>query len=236
MTVRLAIDTTGVGGSVVVARGGRILAEIVHDAARGYAEHVFDLLDEALGAARIGRADIDEFAVVSGPGSFTGLRIGVTTAKILAHALGRPLWAAPTLGLLATGSPGPGVAVAPAGGGYAWLLRFGEPATVTASGVVERVPLESIDDESGHVVAVDPAILAALHDREALTRRVIATDSLCRLLVRAREAAHPLVTRVDVVAFVPEYVTPSQAERAHGLDLRDEVARPIEPRGWGEEA
>ena len=236
MTVRLAIDTTGVGGSVVVAEGGRILAESVHDAAYGYAEHLFDLLDAALATAGVGRGEIEEILVVSGPGSFTGLRIGVTTAKTLAHALRRPLWAAPTLGLLASGSPGPGVAVAPAGGGHLWRLRFDDPATVTAESAVERVTPESIDLEPGTVVAVDAATLTALRTRRALDGRVVETESLCRLLVRAREAAHPSVTRVDAAAFVPEYVTPSQAERAHGLDLRDEVARPIEPRGWGEEA
>ena len=89
VTLRLAIDTTGHGGAVVLARDADVVAEVVHDAATGYAEHLFGLLDAALAQAGVARDALDEIAVVGGPGSFTGLRIGVMTAKTVAVVLQR---------------------------------------------------------------------------------------------------------------------------------------------------
>lgn len=230
MTLRLVIDTTGHGGAVVLARDGEVLAEGVHDEARGYAEHLFGLLDGVLAEAGRSRDAIDAIAVVGGPGSFTGLRIGVMTAKTLAHALDRPLFAAGTLPLIASGAGAAGMALAPAGGGCVWRLVFDDPATVRDEGV-ERVDVEDVGPRGMlHVAA--PALVTSLRDAGVDRERIHRTAPLARLLVAAAAAGHPCVASVDPAGYVPEYVSPSQAERLHGLDLRDEVARPIRPRGW----
>lgn len=227
VTRRLAIDTTGHGGAVIAAAGPEILAEAVHDEAQGYAEHLFGLLDDVLGRAGWGREDLDEIGVVGGPGSFTGLRIGVMTAKVVGAALDRPLRAAGTLPLIASGAPGPGLALANAGGGFVWRLEFTDPARARDEGV-ERVEIESLSVDAP-CYASDPKVVEMLTTSGRHATRVA---SLGRLLVVAMATDHPCVRIVDADAYVPEYVSPSQAERVHGLDLTDELSRPIRPRGW----
>jgi tRNA threonylcarbamoyladenosine biosynthesis protein TsaB len=87
----LALDTTTSSGSCALARDGRVVCEQVNDAPNAHAEHLpgdlMSLLDRT--AMRLG--DVDVFAVATGPGSFTGLRIGIATMQGLAFAEGKPL-------------------------------------------------------------------------------------------------------------------------------------------------
>ena len=80
----LALDTTTRAGSVAVVDDGRVLVETAGDAARSHAERLPAELLQALAAAGMTTADVDLFAVASGPGSFTGLRIGIATMQGLA--------------------------------------------------------------------------------------------------------------------------------------------------------
>lgn len=227
---RLAIDTTGRGGSVAIARDETVVAERVHDEAQGYAEHLFGLLDGALADAGTARSDVDEILVVSGPGSFTGLRIGVMTAKTLARATGWTLRAAPTLGLIATAASEPSLAVAPAGGGHVWVSSVDDAARARPDDPIRRVAVEDLDPGDRTLLCADSATAGLMAATQEV--RVQTTDSLARLLLRAAAHGHPVVTAEDPVSFVPEYVSPSQAERVHGVDLREELSRPIRPRGW----
>jgi tRNA threonylcarbamoyladenosine biosynthesis protein TsaB len=80
----LALDTTTRAGSVAVVDDGRVLVERVGDGSRTHAERLPAEILEAVASAGIGLPDIDLFAVASGPGSFTGLRIGIATIQGLA--------------------------------------------------------------------------------------------------------------------------------------------------------
>jgi tRNA A37 threonylcarbamoyladenosine modification protein TsaB len=74
--------------------------------ARGHAERLLPLLAETLAEAGRGWADLDALAVCTGPGNFTGLRIGVAAARGLALALGRPAVGVDRFAALAEGQPG----------------------------------------------------------------------------------------------------------------------------------
>lgn len=87
----LALTTSTPIASVALVDSGRVLAFVTHDDPRGHAEHLFDLIDAALAAAGHARADVQLVACDVGPGSFTGVRIGVASAKGIAEALGVPL-------------------------------------------------------------------------------------------------------------------------------------------------
>jgi tRNA threonylcarbamoyladenosine biosynthesis protein TsaB len=80
----LALDTTTRAGSVAVVEDGRVLVERSGDATRTHAERLPAEVLDALTAAQLALTDIDLFAVGSGPGSFTGLRIGIATIQGLA--------------------------------------------------------------------------------------------------------------------------------------------------------
>jgi tRNA threonylcarbamoyladenosine biosynthesis protein TsaB len=87
----LALDTTTRTGSCAVARDGRVLRERASDASKPPASRLPGDLVSLLEDERIALADIDLFAVATGPGSFTGLRVGIATMQGLAAATGKPL-------------------------------------------------------------------------------------------------------------------------------------------------
>jgi tRNA threonylcarbamoyladenosine biosynthesis protein TsaB len=87
----LALTTSTPIASVALVSGDRVLAEVAHGDPRGHAERLFDLVDRALAEAGLTRADVALVACDVGPGSFTGVRIGVASAKGIAEGLGVPL-------------------------------------------------------------------------------------------------------------------------------------------------
>ncbi len=93
----LALDTTVPGGSAALVEGTRVLVESPGDPARSHGEQLPGLLLHVLESARFELRDVDRFAVASGPGSFTGLRIGIATVQGLATVVGRRVVAVPAL-------------------------------------------------------------------------------------------------------------------------------------------
>ena len=82
----LALDTTTRAGSVALVSDERILLERAGDAARTHAERLPEEILHVLGEAGVMLSAVDLFAVASGPGAFTGLRIGIATVQGLAYA------------------------------------------------------------------------------------------------------------------------------------------------------
>ena len=102
----LAIDTSTRFLSVAVADGGRALASHHREAHMKHSSQLVPVIEKVLKKSGIGLGGIDGFAVSIGPGSFTGLRIGVTTIKALAFSLKKPVAAVPTLDAIAEGVKG----------------------------------------------------------------------------------------------------------------------------------
>ncbi len=87
----LALDTTTRGGSLALVSDGGVLEVFAGDATRTHATRLpGDILD-CLARHQVGLGDIDLYGVAVGPGSFTGLRIGIATIQGLAFASGRPV-------------------------------------------------------------------------------------------------------------------------------------------------
>ena len=96
----LGIDTaTATAGIAIVDQDGRVLAEARH-ATAGRGADLLVAIDQVCRDAAIAPADLAAIAIGAGPGSFTGLRIGMATAKGIAFAAGRPLWAVSSLAAL----------------------------------------------------------------------------------------------------------------------------------------
>ena len=87
----LALDTATAAVSVAVSRDGTLLAERSVPDARRHAELLAPLVAEVLDAAAVERGDLDAVAVGVGPGPFTGLRVGVVTARTFGAVLGIPV-------------------------------------------------------------------------------------------------------------------------------------------------
>ncbi|MDR7031513.1 tRNA (adenosine(37)-N6)-threonylcarbamoyltransferase complex dimerization subunit type 1 TsaB [Mesorhizobium sp. BE184] len=99
----LAIDCAAnlCAACVYDADAGRELGRKVVDLGKGHAEHLMTIIAEALGEGGVGYSDLDRIGVAIGPGSFTGLRVGVATARGLALALKVPAVGVTTLEALA---------------------------------------------------------------------------------------------------------------------------------------
>ncbi|HKJ49625.1 MAG TPA: tRNA (adenosine(37)-N6)-threonylcarbamoyltransferase complex dimerization subunit type 1 TsaB, partial [Christiangramia sp.] len=102
MALILCLETATTNCSVGIAKDGRLLT-LKEDNSKNYshAEKLHVFINEALSEAGITAEDLDAIAVSKGPGSYTGLRIGVSSAKGLCYSLDIPLISVPTLDLLA---------------------------------------------------------------------------------------------------------------------------------------
>ena len=130
----LSVETATLAGSVALARGEQVLAASTNDAGISHSNRLLNDIDVLLSGAHVALPDIDLFAVATGPGSFTGLRIGIATVKALAETLERPCTGIPTLEAvaLAAGESERSVALLPAGRGEVFAQLF----SVTHDGLV----------------------------------------------------------------------------------------------------
>jgi tRNA threonylcarbamoyladenosine biosynthesis protein TsaB len=102
----LALDTCLNACSVAVLDDGRVLAHEREVMARGHQERLAPMAQRAMAAAGLSFDTLDRIGVTVGPGSFTGLRVGLAFAKGLGSALGRPVVGVGTLEALAAEAEG----------------------------------------------------------------------------------------------------------------------------------
>ena len=98
----LAIDTTGEFGSIALAEGDCVLEEVAMHSPDGFAHVMFPEIETLLARHHLKITDIECFAAAAGPGSFTGVRVGLTAAKGLAEATGRKVVAVSNLQAVAS--------------------------------------------------------------------------------------------------------------------------------------
>lgn len=98
----LAVDTSALTATVAVMKNGVVVFENNITNALTHSETLMPMIDQALKSVKLTVSDIDLFAVSCGPGSFTGIRIGVSAMKALAYATGKPVYGMSTLLAIAT--------------------------------------------------------------------------------------------------------------------------------------
>lgn len=139
----LSIETATLAGSIALSRGEEIVAAFAGDSGVSHSNTLLNDIDKLLGDAQVELSEIDVFAVAAGPGSFTGLRIGIATVKALAATLDRQCAGVHTLAAiaLAAGPSARTVALLPAGRGEVFAQLF----SVTSEGVVTAL------DDAAHI-------------------------------------------------------------------------------------
>ena len=100
---RLVIDTATRQSTVALGRGRTMLAESIRVSEHRHGALLLEQIADVLERAGVARRDIAAIGVGTGPGSFTGLRVGLATAKTLAYALGVPIFGIPTGRAIACG-------------------------------------------------------------------------------------------------------------------------------------
>lgn len=146
----LALDTCDSRGSISVLRDGELLQTIEHDTADDYSIWLLPAIDRALQSSGLAFADIDVYVAASGPGSFTGVRVGLTTVKAWAEVTGKPIVGVSRLEALATlGAPSAGELVAAFTNAqrkqiYAALYRTESEANGRAGHALTRIGEEAV--------------------------------------------------------------------------------------------
>jgi tRNA threonylcarbamoyl adenosine modification protein YeaZ len=136
----IALDTCDSRGSVSVLRDDRVLHTVEHDTADDYSLWLLPAIDRVLQASGLTFADIDVYVAASGPGSFTGVRVGLTTVKAWAEVTGKPIVGVSRLEALATLAP-------PAAGEF--VAAFTNAQRKQIYGALYRRSSDSAGDSSG---------------------------------------------------------------------------------------
>jgi tRNA threonylcarbamoyladenosine biosynthesis protein TsaB len=232
----LAFDTSGFSGSVALLRGAQegaeILCETTLDSGRRSAQTLAPAIARLLAARQIEPSQIGLVATTTGPGSFTGLRVGVTTAKTLAYAVGAQVLGVSTLEASAHGVP------------ERWLA--GHERTIEAvldaqrkELFVGRFALQSAAEASDGIphlarLAEDRIVSAEAWLRELAPGTIVTGEGLARIegrlpagvrvvLAEARAIRAAIVGRLawrdfvagrrgDLWKLAPRYLRPSYAE------------------------
>ena len=222
----LTVDTSGPVCGVALTRDGQIAYEAAAVNKRTHSASLMPMVDEALRRSSLQLKDVDLFAAVVGPGSFTGVRIGVSTVKGMAHGAGKPCAGVNALEALAAGIADTDMLVCPiqdarAGQVYGAAFSTGMP------------PKRLVEDMAAKLdVYLDAALKAAktgqklcfVGDGVATYREAIQTALGDRAVF---PAAHLSILRpssaallasfaepVDYLTLMPYYLRAPQAERA----------------------
>jgi tRNA threonylcarbamoyladenosine biosynthesis protein TsaB len=131
----LALDTSTSLASVALVHTRRVVAELTWEVGQRHSTDLLQRLHWLLDIHGVAARELTAVAVATGPGSFNGVRVALTTAKSLAFASGIPLYGHPTLDVIAWGSAdadGPLYAVLEAGRGQLYCAYYSAPAASAA--------------------------------------------------------------------------------------------------------
>lgn len=219
--VLLAIDTSGRNGSLALARGESPetlqILELLPLAGRMYSAQLIPQLKVALERHQLTKADLDAFAVASGPGSFTGLRVGLSTVKALAEVLQKPIAALSILQAAArgTGANGHVIVVVDAGRQQVFVGDYEITPELTFSSSRELLLpltdfLQSVEGSSAFIASPDRAVLDAARRQGAKINEIAApqADTIARLGFEQLIAGRTVTPE----SLEPNYIRPSDAE------------------------
>ena len=222
----LGIETASDVCAVAVVRDGQPVVDLAVLAARSHATRLAPLVGEALAHAGSRPADLDAIAVSAGPGSYTGLRIGLSLAKGLCLTTGASLVAVPTLDAFADAAldvadAGDAVVVAARSRrgeiyGAAFERRSGELVETRPSAPVALADLPAWCPSAARTWVLGEAADAVLDVLGASARRVRTRASALPVALRGAEQAAAGQT-VDVAGFEPEYLKPFEATQPRAI-------------------
>jgi len=182
----LALETATSPGGVALLRGDGSVVERALTPGAPTSESLLPAIDALLRETGVGLAELGGFAVSIGPGSFTGLRVGVATVKGLAFGAEQPIAPVPTLAALACAAPpadGPVVALLDARRGEVYAAGYAAgPAAAASTGAPDALlegPFGVPDALLEGLCGLPDALPEGLYDADSIARRLPAS---CRLV------------------------------------------------------
>lgn len=226
----LAFDTTAPACSIALVRDGAEVAGARELMPQGQAEVLVPLIERVMGEAGASYASLDRIAVTVGPGSFTGVRVGLSTARALGLAAGKPVIGVSSLEVLAAAVPenerGAGISILAAADtkrGEVYIQPFCAAGNESEGDPVALTP-ENIPAWLSENTAMAGKTFILVGDGAALVQQVLplarlsAASALPDAVVLARLAAQ---RAPDAAGPLPLYVLPPRITLApHGGRLR----------------
>lgn len=222
MPLILAVDTAAADGSIALADDSGLREEVALHAPRGFSHVIFGAVESLLARHGCKLADVELFAGASGPGSFTGVRVGLAAVKGLAEVTGRPVVAVSNLDALAElGSASLRCPVLDAQRGevYAALVRAGGGTVIEATVIpferfLSLLPQSLMSDEAFEWISPDfeliaPALAGTRFAEYPVVRAPRAmAGTIARIALRRADAGLAL----DPAVIEANYVRRSDAE------------------------
>ena len=201
----LSIDSAQAIGSVTLACGNEKSFELIEIAeAQGkFSAQLIPTVKRLLDAHRLGKQQIDIIAAASGPGSFTGLRVGLAAVKALAETLGKPVVTVSVLEALAHGHAA-AIAVTEAGKGF-WYVGVKDNETVNEQHLSSEQLCELVSQHSVEQIVATATLPDGIVAR---AQRVSTPVSELIARVAAVKAAKQQFTAVD--SLDANYVRPDE--------------------------
>lgn len=190
----LAVDTCLPACSAVVIDRDAVLASTSEPMVKGHQERLATMVRELMSEAGVGFADLDRIACTVGPGSFTGLRVGVAFAKGLASALGVPCVGVGTLEALAGDELGVVAAAVDAKRGQIYLQIFenGRPLMAPDALPVEAAAARLAELRPTTLIGSGAPLLAPVLPQATVNPRTTPDPAaIARLAARVRSPAPP---------------------------------------------
>lgn len=221
----LAVDTSSNTATVAVMEDDLLLAEYTVNHKKTHSQKIMVMIDQILKDLELTAADIDIFAAAVGPGSFTGLRIGVATVKALAHAHNKRVVSVGTLEALAYNLPHAEHIIVPIldarrnnvfTASYIWddgLKEIGEPEGITIEecvGVCSNF-IDTIFLGDG-AIAHREYIESELGENALFPHGAALTSRASSVAALAMDKAKRGETQ-SYLEMVPKYIKKSQAEK-----------------------
>jgi tRNA threonylcarbamoyladenosine biosynthesis protein TsaB len=208
----LAVDTTHEFGSLALVRGDETLEEVELHAPAGFGHVLYGHLAALLERQAVKVDDVDCFAAASGPGSFTGVRVGLACVKGLAEATGRPAIAISNLQALACFGTAPlRATVLDARRGEIYGAVYDSAAQLVLPEIVSKAAewLETLPAGDLEFVSTDFDVLG---DVLPPARRVVAPRALAASIAKLSVDRFRRGTRPDPASLDANYVRRSDAE------------------------
>jgi tRNA threonylcarbamoyladenosine biosynthesis protein TsaB len=187
----LAVDTTHEYGSIALMRDGELLEEVAMHATTGFGQVLYAALGALLKRHAVAPAEIDCFAAASGPGSFTGVRVGVACVKGLAEATGKGALAVSNLEAIARYGRAPLRAVMlDARRGDIYAAVYDDQGRIVMPELVMKLPqfLETLPKTEVDFVSQDFSIFG---DGLPAAPRIVAPRELAAMVARIASVREP---------------------------------------------
>lgn len=225
----LAIDTSSMVASCAIMDDQKLISEYILNHKRTHSQKIMPMIKEVLSSCELTPDDIDLYGVAKGPGSFTGLRIGISTIKALAHVNNKPVVGVSTLDALAFNIPfGDGIIVPIMDakrdrvftGMYKWengnFFVLEEQKVIEVDKLIEELKKrdEIIIFNGDGTLVYKERLLSSLGNRAIISSKAanMARASSVAELALAKAQEGKTENYIDLL---PDYMRKSQAEREY---------------------